>query len=131
MRITVLIGAPPARRSCWIPRRNGRPSRGDRADLVGLGVPLDPDEPAAAHPVVPGLRGPAARVVAQVEVGPPLARGSRGWVRARDSLADVLELARVAGTAPGTRQQDHSQASLVADGGRALLTDQQALAESV
>src|SRR5215470_503700 len=108
------------------------PARVYGAHLVGLGVPLDLDVPAAAHPVVPGLRGPAARVGSQIEVAAPL-RGTRGRrVGARGHLTYVLELAGVARTAPGTRQENHHQTFdiSVADGGRALLAHQRARGEA-
>src|SRR5215831_7390926 len=107
-------------------------ARVDGPYLVGLGVPFDLDVPAAAHPVVPGLRGPAARVGPQVEVAAPL-RGAGGRrIGARDHLACVLELAGVTRTAPGTGQEDHHQTFdiSVADGGRALLTHKHARGEA-
>src|SRR6516162_8711896 len=108
------------------------PARVDGTHLVGLGVPLDLEVPAAAHPVVPGLRGPAARVGPQIEVAAPLGRAGGRRVWARSHLAHVLELAGVTRTAPGTRQEDHHQTFdiSVADGGRALLAHQRARREA-
>src|SRR5690348_1838817 len=108
------------------------PARVDGTHLVALGVPLDPDVPAAAHPVVPGLRGPATWVGPQIEVPAPL-RGAGGRrVRARDRLAHVLKFAGVPRTAPSTRQENHHRTFdiSVTDGGRALLPDKCAAGEA-
>src|SRR5215470_17097905 len=110
----------------------GGPARVGGTHLVGLGVPLDLEVPAAAHPVVPGLLGPPTRVGPQVEVpAPPRGAGGRR-VGARDHLAYMPELAGVPRTAPDTWQEDHHQAFdiSVADGGRALLTHQRAGGEA-
>ncbi len=101
--------------------------------LVGLGVPLDADELAAAQPVIPGLCGPAARVGPDVEVAPPLPPVRSPRVRTCRCLADVLELAgitrvRTRDTAAGSLTGLHA---LVADCGRALLADQTTFGESV
>src|SRR5262249_17843319 len=125
-----------ARAGAWPRRRSWRTGpgllccRGGRlllASLVGLGVPLDLDEPTAPVPVIPGLDDPAAGVRAQVKVAPPLCRGPGAGVGRRRGLADVAELGRVTRPAPRVWQQVHSGAPLVrsvADGGRALLADQ-------
>src|SRR5262245_16335427 len=99
------------------------PGRGYGTDLVGLGVPLDADVPAAAHPVIPGLRGPAARVGPQVKVPAPLRGGGGRRVGPRHHLAYVLKFAGVTRTAPSAWHETHHQTFdlSVTDGARALL----------
>src|SRR5256885_3356671 len=100
---------PPRRARSWrrLPGRDASLAGPGLPDLVGLGVPLHRDEPAAAHPVVPALGGPATRVGPEVEVAAPLRGRCAARVRARGYLADVRELGRLTRAAPGTWQEDH------------------------
>src|SRR5215469_17045872 len=101
--------------------------------LMRGGVPFEVEEPAAAHPVVPGLGYLATRIGGHVQVVAPVIRRRRLRVRARLELSGVVELRRIPRTTPGAPDEHHDRSFLssVADRGRALLAYQHARAEPV